>query len=58
MVDLLVLISLDQLLFILKVLLTSFTKQANLNEEVNGTEPSPFVSIPCLNPTRKYKTML
>jgi hypothetical protein len=42
-VDLLVLTSLDLLLFISKLLHTNFTK---LNEEVIRTEPSPSVSIP------------
>ncbi len=43
-VDLLVPTSLDQLLFILKILLTVL--QSYLNEEVNRTEPSPSVRIP------------
>jgi len=47
MVELLVLSSLDQLLFILTILLSSFTK-SYLIEEVNCTEPSPLVSIPWL----------
>ncbi len=46
-VDLLVLTSLVQHLFILKVLRT-FYKTTYLNEEVNCTEPPPSVSIPCL----------
>jgi len=46
MVDLLVLTSFDQLLFILKIL---FTFLQNLNEEVNCTKPSPLVSIPWIN---------
>jgi hypothetical protein len=40
-VDLLVLTSLDQLLFILKIVFTFFYKTSYLNEEVNGIEPSP-----------------
>jgi hypothetical protein len=46
-VDLLVLTSLDQLLFILKILFTLFLfyKPGYLNEEVNCTEPSPSVSL-------------
>jgi hypothetical protein len=43
MVDLQVLSSLDQLLFILKILL----KTSYLYEEVNCTEPSPLVSVLC-----------
>jgi hypothetical protein len=45
-VHLLVLTSLDQLIFILKILLAYFTKTSYLNEEVNCIEPSPLVSIP------------
>ncbi len=45
-VDLLVLTSSGQLLFIMKTLLTLFTKQATLNKEVNCTEPSRSVSVP------------
>jgi hypothetical protein len=45
-VDLLELTSLDELLFILKILLTFVTKTSCLNEEANCTRPSPFVSVP------------
>ncbi len=45
MFDLLVLTSLDQLLFILKLLLIF---KSNLNEGVNCTEPFPLVSIPSM----------
>jgi hypothetical protein len=44
-VGLLVLASFDQLLFVLKILVTFFYKTTYLNEEVNCTEP---VSIPWL----------
>jgi hypothetical protein len=43
MVDLLVLTSLDQLLFKMKIFFHLFY----LNEEVNCTETSPSVSVPC-----------
>ncbi len=46
-VDLLVLTSLDQLLWELK-LNFPFYKTTYLNEEVNCTEPSPSVRVPCL----------
>ncbi len=39
-IDFHVLTSLDQLLFILKILITYFYKTNNLNEEVNCTKPS------------------
>ncbi len=47
-VDLLVLTSLDQLVFIPKILLTFAAKQAtsNLNEEVNGTRLSLQLVFP------------
>ncbi len=45
-VDLLVLTSLDQLLFILKFYLLFLQKRANVNEEVNCTEPSPQLVFP------------
>jgi hypothetical protein len=45
-VNLLVLASLDQLVFILKFLITFFYKTSYLNEEVNCTEPSPSVRVP------------
>jgi hypothetical protein len=48
MVDLIVLTSLDHLLFKLKLLFTFFYKTTNLNEEVNCAEPSASVSIPCM----------
>ncbi len=47
-VDLLVLTSLDKLLLKLKTLFTSY-KMSWINEEVNCTEPSPSVCIPCCN---------
>ncbi len=47
MVDLLVLTSLDQLLFILEILFTSWYKTSNLNEEVSCTDSSPSVRVPC-----------
>jgi hypothetical protein len=46
-VDLLVLTSLDRLLLILKTLFTPFIKQVTFNEEINCTEPSRSVGIPC-----------
>jgi hypothetical protein len=46
-VDLLVLTSLYQLLFILKILFTFLTSY--FNEEVNCPEPSSLLSIPCRN---------
>jgi hypothetical protein len=46
-VDLLVLTSLDQLLFTLQTLLTLFYKTSYLNKESNRTEPSPPISVPC-----------
>ncbi len=45
-VDLLVLNSLDQFHFIEKIIYL-FCKMSYLNEEVNCTEPSPSVSVPC-----------
>jgi hypothetical protein len=49
-VDLLVLTSFDQLLFILKILFNLFSKISYLNEEANSTEPSPSVRIPLFVP--------
>ncbi len=46
MIDLLILASLDQLLVILQTYLL-FNKTSYPNEEVNGTEPSPSVRVPC-----------
>jgi hypothetical protein len=46
-VDLIVLTSLDQLLFILKLYFSIFAKKTYLNEEVNRTEPSNLVRVPC-----------
>jgi hypothetical protein len=46
-VDLLLLTSLDQLLLILIILFAFFIKTTYLNKEVNRTEPSPSVSVPC-----------
>jgi hypothetical protein len=45
MVDLLVLTSLDQLNFILKIIFTFFDEEV---KEVNCTESSPSVSVPWL----------
>jgi hypothetical protein len=45
-VDLHLLTSIDQLHLILKILFT-FYKTSYLNEEVNCTEPSPSVKVPC-----------
>jgi hypothetical protein len=45
-VDLLVLTSLDHLLFIVKLYFFLFYKTTYLNEEVNRTEPSPSVRVP------------
>ncbi len=47
-VDLLALASLDQLIFILKILFQIFDKLRHLNEEVNGIEPSSLESVPWL----------
>jgi hypothetical protein len=44
---LLVLITIDQLLFIMKTLVT-FYKTSYHNEEINRNEPSPSISVPCL----------
>jgi hypothetical protein len=52
-VDLLVLTSLDQLLFYWKYL-TFFQKTSYPNQEVNGTEPSPSVSIPWIDVLKMY----
>ncbi len=46
-VDLLVLTSLDQLLFAVMIFFYLCYKTSYLNEEVNCTEPSPSVSVPC-----------
>jgi hypothetical protein len=46
MVDLLVLISLEDLLFILKILLSFFYQTSSLNWEVNCAEPSISINIP------------
>jgi len=46
MFDPLVLTSLDQLLFKLKILFTFFYKTTSLNEEVNCTEPFPTAIFP------------
>ncbi len=45
-VNLLVLISYDQRLLILKKVVFVFYKSSCLNEEVNCTEPSPSVRVP------------
>jgi hypothetical protein len=45
-VDLLLLISCGQLLFIVKLYFSLF-KTKYLNEEVNCTQPSPSVRVPC-----------
>jgi hypothetical protein len=47
-VHLIVLTSLDNLIYILKILFTFAKKTSYLNEEVNCTDPSLAVSIPCL----------
>jgi len=52
-VDLLVLTSLDQLLWILKIYIYSFYKTSYLYKEVKCTEPSPSVSIPWLGQNQK-----
>jgi len=44
-VDLLVLTSLDKHLLLITYL--TFLRSKYLNEEDNGTEPSPLVSVPC-----------
>jgi hypothetical protein len=46
--NLLELTSLDQLLFILKILFTLFYKTRYLNKEVNSTGPSTKFSVPWL----------
>jgi hypothetical protein len=46
--DLLVQTSLDQLVFIIKLLFDFVYKTRYLNEEVNCTEPPPSVSVPCI----------
>jgi hypothetical protein len=46
-VDLLVLTSLDEVLFNLKLYFPFFTKTTYLNEEVNCTDPFPSVRLPC-----------
>jgi hypothetical protein len=53
-VGLLVLTSLDQLLFTLKILFSFFYKTSYLNEEVNCTELFPSVSVPCSNTQSIY----
>ncbi len=50
-IDLLVLTSLDQLLLILKTLLT-FLQKSYLNEEANRTEPSPSISCSLIRLSR------
>ena len=45
--DLLVLTSLYQLVFILKILFSFFTKQSTLMRKSTSTKPSPSVSFPC-----------
>jgi hypothetical protein len=49
MVDLLVLACLDQLLFILKILFTFFTKQPTLKRRSPKQIVTPIISIPLLN---------
>jgi hypothetical protein len=46
-VDLLVLTSFDHPILIMQTISTFFTKY--LNEEVNSTEPSPSVRVPCIH---------
>ncbi len=48
-VDLLALTSLNQLLFTLKIYIVLFYKTTNLSEEMNCTEPSPSIRVPCFN---------
>lgn len=49
MIDLLVLTSVDQLIFkFKKYIFTFFARKSCLNEEVNCTGTSPSVSVPCL----------
>jgi hypothetical protein len=48
MVDLFVVTSLDQLLFVLKMLFALIYRTSYLHEEANCTEPSPPVGAPCL----------
>jgi len=45
-VNFLVLTSLDQLIFIMKIFFTFVCKTSYLNKEVNRTEPFPSVSVP------------
>jgi hypothetical protein len=42
-----VLTSLDQMLFLSKIFFSFFYKTSKLIDEVNCTEPSAFVSVPC-----------
>jgi hypothetical protein len=41
-------LSSDQLLFIMKIVVSFFYKTRYVIEEVNCTEPFPLVSIPCV----------
>jgi hypothetical protein len=54
--DLLVLTSLDHLLFTLQLLFTLFQKTSYLNVEVNCTEPSPSVRVPWINVNLRHKS--
>jgi hypothetical protein len=51
-VDLLIITRLDQHLFMLKT--NPFCKTTYLNEEVNGTEPSPSFGIPWMRQSKKW----
>ncbi len=57
-VDLFVLTSLEQVIFILKIIFTSFCKTSYLNQEVNCTEPSPSVWLPWIQPHLQASNML
>jgi hypothetical protein len=46
-VDLLVPTSLDKLLFVIETIIYLGCQTSYLNEEVNCTDPSPSVSVPC-----------
>ncbi len=46
-IDLLALTSLEMLFFIFKMFFFFFYKTTYRKKEVNGTEPSPLISVPC-----------
>jgi hypothetical protein len=54
MVDVLVLTSLNQLVFALKKNVYLCYRASYLIEEVNCTQPSPSVSVPCLDFSKWY----